>query len=91
MDVNFIDIQAEEFSYLDPDSATSSRSDIKSGILFTVFLNTESEEGDILIKLYNPDATSEKFLCVDTGSGGIDFFEPETYKSTRFVLNIPSH
>ena len=76
MEINFIDIQNEEYSYVDPDSATSFRSDIKSGILFTVFLDTESEEGDILIKLYNPDSTSEKFFCVDTGSGGIDFFEP---------------
>ena len=56
-----------------------------------VFLDTQSDDGDILIKFYDPDSTSEKFFCVDIGSGGIDFFEPETYASTRFVLNIPSH
>ena len=56
-----------------------------------VFLDTQSDEGDILIKFYDQDSATEKFFCVDIGSGGIDFFEPETYASTRFVLNIPSH
>ena len=55
-----------------------------------VFMNIESEEGEILIRSYNRDSTSEKYLCVDVASGGIDFFEPNTYDPTYFVLNIPA-
>ena len=74
----------------DPDSATSTKSNSTLGNLFLVFMDIDSEDGDILIKPYNPDIISEKFFCVDTDSGGIDFFEPETYASTRFVLNVPA-
>ena len=91
MDVNFIDIQTEQNSRIDIDSSTSFISEQEQGILFMVFIDVQSEDGDILIKFYDPDSASEKFFCVDIGSGGIDFFEPETYASTRFVLNIPSH
>ena len=55
-----------------------------------VFMNTESEDGEILIKAYSPDSQSEKYLCVDVSSGGIDFLEPENYNPTKFVLNIPA-
>ena len=55
-----------------------------------VFMNIESEEGEILIRSYNRDSTSEKYLCVDVASGGIDFFEPNTHDPTYFVLNIPA-
>ena len=89
-DVNFTDLQTEGYSMFDPDSATSTKSNSTLGNLFLVFMDIDSEDGDILIKPYNPDIISEKFFCVDTDSGGIDFFEPETYASTRFVLNVPA-
>ena len=52
-------------------------------------MNSDSEDCEILIKAYAPDSTSEKYFCVDLNSGGIDFFSPEVFEPTRFVLNIP--
>ena len=59
--------------------------------LFQVFIDEDSEEKDIVIKMYQPiDNEEERFFCVDVGEEAVDFLAPEEYPPTRFVLNIPS-
>ena len=61
-----------------------------NGHLFQVFVNTETEQGDIRIKMFDPNSIDEKYLCVDLESEGIDFIDPREYPPTNFVLNIPA-
>ena len=59
--------------------------------LFQIFIDEDSEEKDIVIKMYQPiDNEEERFFCVDVGEEAVDFLAPEEYPPTRFVLNIPS-
>ena len=59
--------------------------------LFQIFVDENSDEKDIVIKMYQPiDNEEERFFCVDVSEEAVDFLAPEEYPPTRFVLNIPS-
>ena len=60
MEVNFTEINLDKLLKLEPDSCTSDTSfgsNIESCNLFQVYLDADSENGDILIKAYNPCST----------------------------------
>ena len=60
------------------------------GDLFQVFVNSESESGDILIKMYDSNVEEERYMCVDLDDNAIDFCEPQDWKPTSFVLSVPA-
>lgn len=58
--------------------------------LFQIFVDEESENKDIVIKMYHSESDEERFLCVDLPEKAVDFLLPSQYPPTRFVLNIPA-
>ena len=89
MNVDFTEIGCDSVSQRDPDTM-SNYTAMAQGHLFQVFVNSESEAGDIIIKMYDTNMQDEKYLCVDLDSGGIDFLDPKEYPPTNFVLNVPA-
>ena len=51
-----------------------------------MFVDQESNSGDILIKHYDQNVEEDRYLCVDLDDGAIDFLRPEDYTPTAFVL-----
>ena len=68
----------------------SNYTNMMTGHYFQVFVNSESESGDVLIKMYDSHSIDEKYLCIDLDSGGIDFIDPKEFPPSNFVLNIPA-
>ena len=89
-DIQFEDVFAEGFSLMDPESPTITTIQPYCN-LFMIYLDSASGTGEILLRPYNPNSTTEKFLCVDPDSGGIDIYEPQYFAPTRFVVDIPTH
>ena len=75
---------------MDPDDTTYQSEFIGAGHLFQVFVDQESNSGDILIKHYDQNVEEDRYLCVDLDDGAIDFLRPEDYTPTAFVLQIPA-
>lgn len=58
--------------------------------LFIVFMDSASDNGDILIKPYSTDPTDDLWLCVQLESLAVDICRKSDFTPTRFVLNIPA-
>ena len=71
---------------MDPDDTTYQSEFIGAGHLFQVFVDQESNSGDILIKHYDQNVEEDRYLCVDLDDDAIDFLRPEDYTQTAFVL-----
>ena len=58
--------------------------------LFQIFVDEESEQKDIVIKMFHSSVDEERFLCVDLSEAAVDFLEPTEYPPTHFILNVPT-
>ena len=58
--------------------------------LFQIFIDEESEDKDICIKMYQSGTNDERFLCIDLDEQAIDFLVPSEYPPTRLIMNIPT-
>lgn len=84
-------VVALDFTDIHDQDGMSSSTQLYMDQLFQVFVDEESENRDIVIKMYlTQGQEEERFLCVDLPEKAVDFLTPTEYPPTRFVLNIPA-
>ena len=84
-------VVALDFTDIHDQDGMSSSTQLYMDQLFQVFVDEESENRDIVIKMYlTQGQEEERFLCVDLPEKAVDFLTPSEYPPTRFVLNIPA-